>query len=263
MKTTFTSREIEGLFSLQGRNALVTGSSRGLGLVIARGLAGAGARVVLNGRDETRLKEVGEELESEGLQVRTCAFDVTDERSVSDAVADLEEHMGPIHILVNNAGMQHRAYLHELERVDWDSVMAVNLSAPFLVAKHCARRMIARKYGKIINICSLMSELGRNTVGPYAAAKGGLKMLTRAMTVDWARHNIQVNAIGPGYFVTEMTRPLADDPDFDTWLRARTPAGRWGDPRELVGAAVFLSSDAAGFVNGQILYVDGGILAAL
>jgi gluconate 5-dehydrogenase len=253
----------EDLFDLTGRVALITGSSQGLGLVLARGLGEAGATVVLNGRDEVKLAKAVAALEAEGLTASGCAFDVTDAASIERAVGEIDDRVGPIDILVNNAGIQRRGPLEVLEEDAWREVMDTNLTGPFLVSRRVAGGMIERQRGKIINICSLMSEVGRETTGNYAASKGGLKMLTRAMAVEWARHNIQANGIGPGYFLTEMTRKLADDPEFDAWIRGRTPAGRWGDPAELVGAAVFLASAASDFVNGQIIYVDGGILAAL
>jgi len=253
----------QSLFSLRGRVALVTGSGQGLGLVLARGLARAGATVVLNGRDEARLARAAAGLASAGLTVHTAAFDVTDAAAVDRALGRVERDVGPIDVLVNNAGIQRRGPLETLDEQAWRAVLDTNLTGAFLVARRAARGMIERGRGKIINICSLMSEVGRPTTANYAAAKGGLKMLTRAMAVEWARHNIQANAIGPGYFLTDMTRPLAADPQFDAWIRARTPAGRWGDPEELVGAAVFLASKASDFVNGQVLYVDGGVLAAL
>ncbi|MBM4018647.1 MAG: SDR family oxidoreductase [Planctomycetes bacterium] len=251
------------LFDLGGRAALVTGSSQGLGLVIARGLAEAGAAVVLNGRDEAKLARAVEGLRAAGLAAHGAAFDVTDAAAVDRGVAAAEREAGPIDILVNNAGAQRRAALLEMDEAAWRTVLDANLTSAFLVSRRAAGGMIARQGGKIINICSMMSELGRATTANYAAAKGGLKMLTRAMAVEWARHNIQANGLGPGYFLTEMTRPLAADPKFDAWLRARTPAGRWGRPEELIGAAVFLASRASDFVSGQIIYVDGGILAAL
>lgn len=253
----------EDLFDLTGRIALVTGSSRGLGLVLAHGLGEAGATVVLNGRDEVKLAKAVAAVEADGVAVSGCAFDVTDAASADRGIGEIEDGIGPIDILVNNAGIQRRGPLESLDEAAWREVLETNLTGPFLVSRRVARGMIERGRGKIINICSLMSEIGRETTGNYAASKGGLKMLTRAMAVEWARHNIQANGIGPGYFLTEMTRKLAEDPEFDAWIRGRTPAGRWGDPKELVGAAVFLASAASDFVNGQILYVDGGILAAL
>ncbi len=251
------------LFDLTGRTALITGSSRGLGLVLARGLAEAGATVVLNGRNQAKLAEAVAALETDGLAASGCAFDVTDAASIDRGVGRIEAGVGPIDILVNNAGIQRRGPLESLDEAAWREVMETNLAGPFLVSRRVVGGMIERERGKIINICSLMSELGRQTTGNYAASKGGLKMLTRAMAVEWARHNIQANGIGPGYFLTEMTRQLADDPQFNAWICGRTPAARWGHPTELVGAAVFLASAASDFVNGHVLYVDGGILAAL
>jgi gluconate 5-dehydrogenase len=252
-----------GLFDLHGRITLLTGSRRGLGFALARGMGQAGARIVLNARDGALLDEAVETLRGEGLDVFRCAFDVTDEQAVDAGVKQIEAEVGPIDVLVNNAGIQRRGELASLSESDWREVLATNLTGPFLIAQRVAQGMIDRREGKIINICSVMSELGRRTTGNYAASKGGLKMLTRAMAVEWAEHNVQVNAIGPGYFLTDMTRPLAEDAKFDAWLKARTPARRWGKPEELIGAAVFLASRASDFVNGQVLYVDGGILAAL
>ncbi len=251
------------MFDVTGKIALVTGSSRGLGLVLARGLARAGARVVLNARDRERLEGARRALEAEGFAAAASVFDITDEAAVSRAVSAVEEDVGPIDILVNNAGIQHRAPLEEFPEEQWRKILDVNLTGAFIVSKHVARRMIARRRGKIVNICSLQSELGRKTIAPYAASKGGLKMLTRGMAVDWAQHNIQVNAIGPGYFITEMTKPLAENPEFDKWYRARTPSGRWGDPEELLGALLLFCSPASDFINGQLLFVDGGLSAAI
>jgi len=251
------------LFDLSGRTALVTGSSRGLGLALARGLGEAGARVVLNGRDERRLARAAEVLSAEGLDVRTAAFDVADPEAVAAAFDRLEAEGTAVDILVNNAGIQRRGLLEDLDLEDWRAVLETNLTGPFVVARRAVRAMRERGGGKIINICSLMSEVARPSTGNYAAAKGGLRMLTRAMAVEWARYNVQVNAVGPGYFLTEMTRPLAEDPAFDAWIRSRTPAGRWGRPEDLVGPVVFLASRASGFVTGHLLFVDGGVLAAL
>ncbi len=253
----------EKLFDLSGRNALITGSSRGLGLAMARGLAEAGAKVILNGRNEDALQRAVKELTTAGLAAEASSFDVTDSQQIARAVANIEKRVGPIDILFNNAGIQRRGKLIELSEQDWREVIDTNLTAGFLVAKCVVPGMIARKRGKIVNICSLMSEIGRQTIGAYTAAKGGLKMLTRAMCVEWAGCNIQINAIGPGYFRTEMTEKLAQDPKFNSWITSRTPAGRWGEPKELIGPAIFLASEASSFVNGQILYVDGGILASL
>ncbi len=251
------------MFDVSGKVALVTGSSRGLGLVLARGLVRAGARVVLNGRDRDRLEGARRELEPAGGSAGTSAFDITDEAAVAAAVHVIEEDIGPIEILVNNAGIQHRAPLEEFPQEQWRRIMDINLTGAFIVSKQVALRMIARRRGKIVNICSLQSELGRRTIAPYAASKGGLKMLTRGMAVDWAQYNIQVNAIGPGYFITEMTRPLAENREFDAWYRARTPSGRWGEPEELLGALLLFCSPASDFINGQLLFVDGGLSAAI
>lgn len=250
-------------FDLSGRIALVTGSSKGLGLTLARGLARAGATVVLNGRDADRLRAAAEGLAREGIAAQTAAFDVTRREEVARGVEGIERAVGPIGILVNNAGINRRGKLEEMEEATWHEVMDTNLTSAFLVGQQVGKRMVERKRGKIINICSLMSEVGRATTAPYAASKGGLKMLTRAMATEWARYNIQANGIGPGYFVTDLTRVLAENKEFDAWVKARTPAARWGDPEELVGTAVFLASGASDFVNGQVIYVDGGILAAL
>jgi len=251
------------MFSLSGKTALITGSSRGLGLIIARGLAKAGAMIILNGRDQSSLKSAADELTSEGLNVSFTVFNVTNEEQIRDKINLIENQTGGIHILINNAGIQKRKPLDKMSFEEWQSVLDINLTGAFLTTREVVKGMIRRKNGKIINICSLMSEVGRETIGNYSSAKGGLKMLTKAMAVEWARYNIQVNGIGPGYFLTDLTKPLADDPEFDTWVKRRTPARRWGNPEELVGAAVFLSSDASSFVNGQIIYVDGGFLASV
>ena len=251
------------LFDLTGRTALVTGSSQGLGLALARGLAQAGAAVVLNGRDATKLAAAAATLRGEGARVTTAAFDVTDGAAGAAEVARIETEFAPIDILINNAGIQRRAPLAEMTEEQWRAVLDTNLTSAFLVARAVAPRMIARGAGKIINICSVMSEVSRPTIGNYAAAKGGLKMLTRAMAVEWARHGVQTNAIAPGYFVTELNKALVENVEFNKWICGRTPAGRWGQPHELAGAAVFLASRASDFVNGQILTIDGGLLAAL
>ena len=253
----------DNLFDLTGRRALVTGSSRGIGLALARGMGRAGAAIVLNGRNPETLQKAVESLNSDGLQAEGKCFDITDEDAVNETIASIESDLGPIDILINNAGIQRRFTLLEMEKTAWDEVIGTNLTGAFLVSRIVVKGMINRKAGKIINICSLMSEVARPTVGNYTAAKGGLKMLTRAMTVEWAPHNIQINGIGPGYFETEMTRPLRENKEFDSWLKSRTPAGRWGKPEELVGAAIFLASRASDFVNGQITYVDGGLLASV
>lgn len=254
---------IQELFDLRGNVALITGSSQGLGFIIARGLGQAGATILLNGRNEKKLRKAVSELSQKELTVYGYAFDVTDSTQIQEKIPMITQEVGPIDILVNNAGIQRRAPLETIEESVWREVIETNLTSSFLVAKQVVQGMIARKSGKIINICSLMSEVGRVTIAPYTASKGGLKMLTKAMATDWGKYNIQVNGIGPGYFLTEMTQPLADNPEFDAWIKSRTPMERWGDPAELVGAAIFLASRASSFISGQIIYVDGGMLATL
>jgi gluconate 5-dehydrogenase len=251
------------LFELTGRTALVTGSSRGIGLTLARGLGRAGARVVLNGRDAARLAAVAEELQGEGLTVDTAPFDVTDEVAVDAAIAQVEDKVAAIDILVNNAGMQLRRPLQDFSAAEWHRLLETNVTSAFLVGRAVGTRMLERGAGKIINVCSVQSELARPTIAPYTATKGALKSLTRGMCADWAPHGICVNAIGPGYFNTELNAALRADPEFDGWLRRRTPAGRWGELEELVGVAVFLAAPASDFVHGQIIYVDGGLTAVI
>lgn len=251
------------LFDLTGQLALVTGSSRGIGFALARGLGQAGARVVLNARSEADLERAIAELRAEGLDACASPFDVTDAEAVTSGVETITAEFGALDILVNNAGMQDRQPLESFPVAVWRQLLETNVTSAFLVGQAVARGMLARGHGKIINICSLQSEVARPGIAPYSATKGALKMLTKGMCADWASGGIQVNAIGPGYFATELTEPLRSDPAFDQWLRARTPARRWGDPRELVGAAVFLASAASDFVNGQTIYVDGGVLAVL
>jgi gluconate 5-dehydrogenase len=242
-------------FDLSGRTALVTGSTRGLGRAIASGLAEAGARVAVNGRSAEAVDAVVRELPGSVA----APFDVTDEASVAAGV-DLA---GPVDVLVNNVGMTLRKPLLEWSLEEWNRIVEVNLTSAFLVARAVAPGMIERGGGKIVNVCSLMSQAARENIAAYSATKGALKMLTQGMCADWARHNIQVNAVGPGYFETDLTEPLRADPEFDLWLRRRTPAGRWGRPEEIAGSVVFFSSAASDFVNGQILYVDGGLLAVV
>ncbi|HET6451702.1 MAG TPA: glucose 1-dehydrogenase [Spirochaetia bacterium] len=251
------------LFDLSGQVALVTGSSRGLGLVFARGLARAGARVVLNGRSAETVEKAAGLLRGEGLDAHGAAFNVLDRSAVESAVQAIEERQGPLGILVNNAGLQKRMPAVDVDEATWRDVLDTNLTGVFLVSQAVGRRMVTRRRGRVVNICSLLSEAGRPTIAPYTASKGGLKMLTKALAVEWAPFNVQVNGIGPGYFATEMNTALVEDPQFDRWLKARTPAGRWGRPEELVGTLVYLCSEAASFVTGQIVYVDGGILAGL
>jgi len=255
--------ETNPLFDLTGRTALVTGSSQGLGLAMARGLAQAGAAVVLNGRDRRKLAAAAKTLDAEGAQVAMAAFDVSDGAAAAREVAEIETKFAPIDILINNAGIQRRAPLAEMTEAQWREVLDTNLTSAFLVARAVAPRMISRGAGKIINVTSVIAEVSRPTIGNYAAAKGGLKTLTRAMAVEWAKHGLQCNAIAPGYMETELNRALMANAEFNRWICGRTPAGRWGKPEELIGAAVFLSSRASDFVNGQMLAVDGGLLAAL
>ncbi|MGZ4244816.1 MAG: SDR family oxidoreductase [Solirubrobacteraceae bacterium] len=251
------------LFDLSGRTALVTGSSRGIGLTIARGLGDAGARVVLNGRDAGRLDAATRELAANGVAVHAAPFDVTDEAAINAAVARIEAEIAPLDILVNNAGMQLRRPLEEFSAAEWRQLMDTNVTSAFLVGRAVGSRMLSRGAGKIINVCSVQSELARATIAPYSASKGALKQLTRGMCADWAPHGICVNAIGPGYFATELNVALQSDPEFDAWLRRRTPAERWGKLEELVGVAVFLAAPASDFVHGQIIYVDGGLTAVV
>jgi gluconate 5-dehydrogenase len=251
------------LFDLTGRTALVTGSSKGVGLALARALAGAGASVVLNARGEPALAAAALTLRAEGHDVHHRAFDVCDPSAVGVAVESIEDEVGPIDVLVNNAGMQIRAHLLDFAIEDFRQLVEVNLVSAFIVGKAVAAHMVERQRGKIINICSVQSELGRSTIAPYTATKGGLKLLTRGMCADLAPLGIQVNAIAPGYFATELTAALVADEAFSTWVAQRTPAGRWGRVDELAGAAVFFASAASDFVNGQILYVDGGMTAVV
>ncbi|NHO31167.1 SDR family oxidoreductase [Acetobacter fallax] len=251
------------LFSLSGRRALVTGASRGIGLALAKGLAQYGAEIVLNGRDSERLEQARTILEKDGLHAITAAFDVTDQSAVIAGIDAIERDVGSIDILINNAGIQRRAPLDQFPRADWDALISTNLNAVFFVGQAVARHMIPRGRGKIVNICSVQSELARPGIAPYTATKGAVKNLTKGMATDWARHGLQINGLAPGYFETEMNRALVADVAFTDWLCKRTPAARWGQVDELVGAAVFLSSDASSFVNGHVLMVDGGITVSL
>ncbi len=254
---------MSGLFDLSGKVALVTGSSRGIGNALVTGLAEAGARVVVNARTTADVNVAVQTLRAAGHAADGSAFDVTKPAEIEAAISAIEANIGAIDICVNNAGIQRRVPLHEVTPELWAEVLDTNLTSAFLVGTAVARHMLTRKSGKIINICSLMSQLGRPTTGPYTASKGGLKMLTQAMCADWAKHGLQINGLGPGYFITELTRPLADDAVFNGWVKQRTPAGRWGTTDELVGSAVFLASRASDFVNGQIIYVDGGLMAVV
>jgi gluconate 5-dehydrogenase len=251
------------LFDLTHRTALITGSSKGIGFGLARGLAQAGARIVLNGRDLARLEQAATTLRSEGLSIETAPFDACGAEEVKRAIEDVESRVGPIDILINNAGMQHRAPLEDFPAEKWSELMRTNIDTAFFVGQAVARRMIPRGRGKIINIASVQSELARPGIAPYTATKGAIKQLTKGMCTDWAKHGLQVNAVAPGYFKTELNQALIENAEFSAWLEKRTPAGRWGAVEELVGAAVFLASDASSFVNGHILYVDGGITACL
>ena len=251
------------LFNLSGRRALVTGSSAGIGYALARGLAGAGAKVVLNGRDAVRLEQALARLRAEGAQADAIAFDVTSPTDVAASIERIENEIGPVDILVNNAGMQRRAPLQDFSHAQWEQLMKTNVDSVFLVGQAVARFMIERGHGKIVNVCSVQSELGRPNIAAYTASKGAVKMLTKGMAIDWGQYGIQVNGLGPGYFRTELTEALVKDAAFNDWLIARTPSKRWGDVEDLVGAVVFLSSEASNFVNGHILYVDGGVTATL
>lgn len=252
------------LFDLTGKVALVTGGIHGLGMAMAKGLADAGATIVVNNNTEASLLAAIEEYKKAGYTAHGYVFDVTDEPGVIEAVAKIENEVGPIDILVNNAGIIKRTNIVDMEVTDFNAVIQVDLVAPFIVSKNIVKGMIERGGGKIINICSMMSELGRDSVSAYAAAKGGLKMLTKSMATEWAKFNIQTNGIGPGYFATSQTAPIREDGHpFNDFIIGRTPAAKWGAPEDLQGAAVFLSSNASNFVNGHVVYVDGGILATI
>jgi len=253
------------LFDLSGKVALVTGATHGLGMAMATGLGEAGATVVVNERTSSeKIASALGHYKSKGISAHGLLFDITDEEAVSAAVAKIERDIGPIDILVNNAGIIRRIPLLDMPLEEFEEVIRTDLTGAFIMTRPVVKSMIGRGGGKVINICSMMSELGRDSVGAYAAAKGGLKMLTRNMATEWARYNVQVNGIGPGYFATSQTAPIrADGHPFNDFIIGRTPAGRWGDPDDLKGAAVFLSSKASDFVTGQIVYVDGGILATI
>lgn len=250
-------------FDLTGRIALVTGSSAGIGFALAQALGDAGARVVVNGRRPEAVASAARQLREEGVAADEMPFNVTNSGAVREAVARIEERIGPIDILFNNAGMQRRGALESYPEETWRELIKVNLDSVFFVGQAVAQRMIPRGRGKIINICSVQSELGRPAIAPYTATKGAVKMLTKGMAIDWGPHGLQVNGIGPGYFKTELNKALVEDPAFSSWLIARTPSRRWGELDDLKGAAIFLASDASNFVNGQILYVDGGVTATL
>lgn len=251
------------LFSLEGRLALITGSGQGIGFALARGLAEHGASVVLNGRDAARIGSAVEKLRAASFKAHASTFDVTDFEAVNADIARIEAEIGAIDILVNNAGVQFRAPLEDFPEEQWERLFKTNVSGAFHAAKAVARNMIPRGKGKIINIGSVQSELARPNIAPYTATKGAIRNLTKGMCADWAKHGLQINAIAPGYFRTEMNQALVDNPEFSAWLEKRTPAGRWGNVDELIGAAVFLASDASSFVNGHTLYVDGGMTASV
>lgn len=251
------------LFDLTGKTVLITGSSRGLGRAFAEGLAAAGARVVLNGMNPARLAEAATEMRADRHDVLTAAFDVTDEAAIVAAFDAFDRDGVAIDILMNNAGIQFRKPMLELETADWQRVIDTNLTSAFVIGREAAKRMAARGAGKIINIGSLTSELARATVAPYTVAKGGIKMLTKAMAAEWGELGIQANAIGPGYMITDMNEALINNPDFDAWVKARTPMRRWGKPEELVGTAIYLASDASNYISGQIIYADGGMISVL
>jgi gluconate 5-dehydrogenase len=250
------------LFDLGGRLALVTGSSQGIGLALAEGLAAHGARIVINGRDRAKVESAVEAMSAKGYKAFGAAFDVTN-ADVARHVDRIEAEIGPIGILINNAGMQFRTALEDFPAEKWEELLRTNISSVFYTGQAVARHMIKRGAGKIINIGSVQSELARPSIAPYTATKGAVKNLTRGMCADWAKYGLQINGIGPGYFRTPLNQALVDNPEFSAWLEKRTPAGRWGDVEELVGAAVFLASNASSFVNGHMLYVDGGITTAL
>ena len=251
------------LFDLTGKSALITGSSQGIGFALAKGLTASGAKIILNGRDRTKLQAAADNLSTTGADVQTLGFDATDHDAVRAAVDGFEDTSGTIDILVNNAGMQHRTELENFPADAFEKLLQTNVASVFHVGQAVARHMIARKAGKIINIASVQSALARPGIAPYTATKGAVTNLTKGMATDWAKHGLQCNAIAPGYFDTPLNAALVADPDFSEWLAKRTPAGRWGNVEELVGACVFLSSGASSFVNGHTLYVDGGITASL
>lgn len=252
------------LFDLTGKNAMVTGGTHGLGMAIATGLANAGATIVVNDVLPEKLETAKKEFAAIGIKIHTYLLDVTDEKAVDRTIPIIEKEVGPIDILVNNAGIIKRIPILEMKADEFRQVLDVDLTGPFIMSKAVAKGMVERGYGKIINMCSMMSELGRDTVSAYAAAKGGLKMLTRNMATEWARFNIQINGIGPGYFATTQTAPIrVGGHPLNDFIINRTPAGRWGNPEDLAGTAVFLASQASDFVNGQVVYVDGGILATI
>ena len=251
------------LFDLTGKRALITGSSQGKGFALAKGLSAAGASIVLNGRDAAKLDKAADALRNEGAVVDVLVFDVTDHLAVKAAVDGFEAETGPIDILVNNAGMQHRTALEDFPADAFERLLQTNIASVFHVGQACANHMIKRKAGKIVNIASVQTALARPGIAPYTATKGAVANLTKGMATDWAQYGLTCNALAPGYFDTPLNAALVADPDFSAWLAKRTPAGRWGNVEELVGACIFLSSNASTFVNGHCLFVDGGITASL
>jgi gluconate 5-dehydrogenase len=252
------------LFDVKGKRALITGATHGLGMSMAKGLGENGVEVIVSGHTPDRLENAVAEYRRNNIRAHGVLFNVTDEEAVRISIDKIEKEIGAIDILINNAGIIKRIPILEMKVEEFREVVDVDLTGPFIVSKHVGRYMVQRRSGKIINICSMMSELGRNTVTAYAAAKGGLKMLTKNMATEWAQYNIQVNGIGPGYFATDQTAPIrVEGHPFNEFILNRTPAGRWGDPQDLVGTAIFLASKASDFINGQIIYVDGGILATI
>lgn len=252
------------MFSLEGHIALVTGSAQGLGNRIARGMLDAGAKVVLSDISQTALDKAVAELKEEGYDAAAYAFDISNEEQVEKAVTQIEEQVGPIDILVNNAGIHKRDLLINMPVENWRKVIDVNLTGAFITGRAVARGMISRRYGKIINISSINAMMVRPNIGNYCAAKGGIVTLTKSMATEWGEYNINVNAIGPGYFLTDLTKPLSEDPEFDAWVKSEVPLRRWGDPnKDLAGVAVMLASNAADYISGQTIYVDGGWDACL
>ncbi|MEJ2615484.1 MAG: SDR family NAD(P)-dependent oxidoreductase [Ignavibacteriaceae bacterium] len=254
---------MKNLFDVSDKIALITGSSRGIGNALARGLAQAGCIVILNGTNKETLDAAVDNFKTEDFKVYGYAFNVTNENEVNKNIEKIQKEIGMIDILVNNAGIQIRGPLENFDYSDWQKVINTNLTGAFLISKAVVKEMIERKNGKIINICSVQSELARPSITPYTTSKGGLRNLTRGMATEWGKYNIQINGIAPGYFKTEMTKSLYQNESFDTWLRSRTPANRWGEPEELIGSLIFLSSNASDYVNGHIIYVDGGLVTCV
>jgi gluconate 5-dehydrogenase len=254
---------MDDLFSIKNKVVLITGSGSGLGLTFAEGMGKCGARIVLNGRRKSRLRAAEKQLKDQGIEAHSVPFDVSRPGDIARAVKQIESRIGPIDVLVNNAGVTYRSPLEDFPDREWQKVMDINFNGVFHVSKAVVKGMIKRKRGKIINITSILSEASRNTVAPYVASKGGVKMLTKGMATDWGKYNIQINALGPGFFITDMTRPLKKDRKVNAWIKNHIPGRRWGKPEELLGGIIFLASAASDFVNGHSLYVDGGFLAQL